>query len=158
MIANGRSAALTASGLMLLATAALANPTNDLAGRWSGGGQVTLANGQTETLKCVATYTVSGGGKEVRQGLRCASTSYKIDAVANLDISGNSVSGNWEERTYSATGNITGRMTAGGFTLSISGGLFSASMQVSVSGCKQSIFITPQGLEISRITISLGKC
>lgn len=142
----------------LVTVGATANPAKDLAGRWTGGGQITLSGGSSEAVKCVATYQVSGGGNSVRQALRCASASYKIDSVANLSISGNKVSGDWEERTYSASGDIGGRVTPGGYNLHISGPAFSAAMQVSAAGCKQSIFITPQGFDISRISLSLGKC
>lgn len=140
------------------ALGAMANPSQELAGRWTGGGQITLSSGGSEALKCIATYQVSGGGTTIRQALRCASTSYKIDAVANLTISGSSVSGDWEERTYSTTGSIGGRVTPGGYNLAISGPTFSASMQVSAAGCKQSIFITPKGFDISRISLNLSKC
>ncbi|MFM9941609.1 MAG: hypothetical protein ACKVP7_19155 [Hyphomicrobiaceae bacterium] len=153
-------------GISALATVAvaaasfgtLANPSKDLAGRWTGGGQITLSGGGSEAVKCIATYQVSNGGNGIRQALRCASSSYKIDAVANLTISGSSVSGDWEERTYSTTGGIGGRVTPGGYNLNISGPTFSAAMQVSASGCKQSIFITPKGFDISRISLSLSKC
>lgn len=132
------------------------SPMKDLAGRWSGGGQITLSNGETEQLKCVATYQVSGSS--VRQALRCASASYKIDSVANLSIQGSSVSGDWTENTYSTSGGITGRTTTSGFNLSISGPTFSAAMQVSTTACRQSIHISPSGLNVSRISLSLGKC
>ena len=98
----------------IAAFGATANPAKDLAGRWTGGGQIQLAGGGSEAVKCVATYQVSGGGNTIRQALRCASASYKIDAVANLAIKGSSVSGDWEERTYSTTGGIGGRVTPGG--------------------------------------------
>jgi hypothetical protein len=142
----------------LLASAALANPAKELAGRWSGSGQITLKGGGTEAVRCVATYQVSGGGSSVRQALRCASASYKIDAIANFSISGGTVSGEWQEQTYSTSGRISGRVTASGFNLTLSGPTFAASMQVSSSGCRQSIFITPSGLDVARISIGLGRC
>jgi opacity protein-like surface antigen len=154
-----KSLLLAASALvasLFLAGAAVANPTKDLAGRWTGGGQITLSGGGTEQLKCVATYQVSGSS--VRQALRCASSSYKIDSVANLSISGSSVSGDWSENTYSASGGVSGRTTASGFNLSIRGPTFGAAMQVSTGACRQSIYITPSGLDVSRISLSLGKC
>ena len=71
---------------------------------------------------------------------------------------GAQVTGNWEERTYSATGEVTGKYTGNAFALAIKGGNFTASMNVSLSNCKQSISIAPQGLEVNRITIGLAKC
>jgi hypothetical protein len=135
-----------------------AAPINDLAGRWSGWGSITMANGASEQVKCVATYFVEGGGAQVRQNLRCASTSYKIDATAKLDNANGQLTGQWEEKTYAAIGSVAGRFTGNGFNVSIKGPTFSAAMAVTTTNCKQSISITPTGFEISRINIGLDKC
>jgi hypothetical protein len=90
--------------------------------------------------------------------MRCASADYSINALADLQIKGSQVSGSWEEKTYSATGQVTGRYTGSAFVLSIEGANFTAAMNVSVSDCKQSISIAPKGLEVSKISIGLGKC
>lgn len=137
---------------------AVANPVKELAGRWSGWGSVQLANGGAEQVKCIATYFVDDGGSTVQQNLRCASASYKIDAVANLTLASGQVSGRWEERTHAATGSVSGRVTGNGFNLSIQGESFSAVMAVATSPCKQSINIAPHGIDIARIAIGLGKC
>ena len=42
--------------------------------------------------------------------------------------------------------------------LSIQGANFTAAMNVALSNCKQTISITPQGLDVTRISIGLGKC
>jgi hypothetical protein len=41
--------------------------------------------------------------------------------------------------------------------LSIQGANFSAAMNVTLSSCKQSLSITPQGLDVARVSISLAK-
>jgi hypothetical protein len=140
------------------AAPAFATPVNDLPGRWSGWGSVTMANGNSEQVKCVATYFVNGGGSLLQQNLRCASMSYKIDATANLKVNNGQVSGEWQEKTYAATGEVAGQITDDGFNLSIQGEHFSAAMSVKTSSCKQSISITPRGFDISRISMGLGKC
>lgn len=153
---------LVAAAALLVAVsvahAAPAGPVSDLPGRWSGWGAVTYLNGQSEQVKCVATYFVDGGGASVKQNLRCASKGYDIDATADLKVTGGQVSGAWEERRWSATGSVAGRMTGDGFNLSIQGDNFSAAMAVSTSSCKQSISIMPRGVDISKISIGLGKC
>ena len=83
---------------------------------------------------------------------------YSISASADLKFSGDVVSGTWEEKTYSANGAITGKLTDTGFLLSISGPTFSAAMPVEHTTCKQSIDIEPTGVDVSRIKIGLGKC
>jgi hypothetical protein len=147
-----------ALSLVAGAVALTAAPIEDLSGYWSGSGSVTLNNGRTENVKCAVTYKVSDGGGQVRQSMRCASADYSINALAELQIKGGQVSGSWEEKTYSATGQVSGRYTGSTFVLSIEGANFTAAMNVSVSDCKQSISIAPKGLEVSKISIGLGKC
>lgn len=143
-------------GLMCPAGEALADPLGELPGRWSGSGSIRMANGTTQSVKCVATYFVAGA--TVTQNLRCASPSYKIDTKANLSVRGGQVTGNWEERQYAQTGAVSGRMTSNGFNLQISGAQFTAALQLTSTACKQSLSITPKGFDVSRISIGLGKC
>lgn len=140
------------------APAAAANPIQDMDGYWSGNGSVVLSNGSTERVKCSVFYKVTEGGSAIRQSMRCASADYKIDALAELRVKGDKVSGSWEEKTYSATGAVSGRFVENSFVLSIQGANFSAAMNVSLSDCKQNISISPQGLDVTRISIGLGKC
>jgi hypothetical protein len=143
-------------GLLFPAGETRADPLGELPGRWSGSGSIRMANGTTQSVKCVATYFVSAGN--VTQNLRCASPSYKIDTKASLSVRGGQVTGNWEERQYAQTGAVTGRMTSNGFNLHISGAQFTAALQLTSTACKQSLSITPKGFDISRISIGLGKC
>jgi hypothetical protein len=137
---------------------AAAATIEDMNGYWSGNGSVVLSNGNTERVKCSVVYKVTDGGSQIRQTMRCASADYKIDALAELRVRGEKVSGSWEEKTYSATGAVSGRFSDNNFVLSIQGQNFSAAMNVSLSDCKQNISISPQGLEVTRISIGLGKC
>ena len=129
---------------------------DEFSGYWSGTGMVTWTNGTTEQLKCVATYRP--GGDQLRQNLRCASQGYSISASIELKFAGDAVAGTWEEKTYSANGAITGKLTDTGFLLSIKGPTFSAVMNVEHTTCKQSIDIEPIGVDVSRIKIGLGRC
>ncbi len=150
----------TAAGLplciLLPAGETRADPLGELPGRWSGSGSIRLANGTTQSVKCVATYFVSGSN--ITQNLRCASPSYKIDTKASLAVRGGQVTGTWEERQYAQTGSVTGRMTGDRFNLQISGAQFTAALQLTSTACRQSLSITPKGFDISRISIGLGKC
>lgn len=145
-------------GLVGLATVALANPVPLLAGRWSGPGTISMSNGEVEQMRCVATYFIENNGGSVRQNLRCASQGYKIDGITNLTVAGNRVAGTWEERTWSTTGSIKGDVQNDGFSLSIDGPGFTASMALKTTNCNQSISITPRGNTVSSITMVLGKC
>lgn len=151
---------LIASALAVVATAhvAWANPVQHLPGRWSGPGNIVMTNGETERMRCVATYFVDGGGGAVKQNLRCAGQGYKIDAVTNLQVANGRVSGGWEERTWDTKGSIKGDVKDDGFTLTIDGPGFSAAMAVKTTNCSQSINITPRGNAVARISMNLGKC
>lgn len=151
------AAAGLAVGTALAASAAVAGPIDDLNGYWTGGGTVLFSEGN-ERVKCAVIYKVGQGGTKIKQTMRCASADYSISATAELNVRGAQVDGTWEEKTYSATGQISGRYTGSTFVLSIKGANFSAAMNVGLSGCKQSITINPKGLEVRRITMSLAKC
>ena len=150
-----------AASCMFLCTAAWAagaTPIGEMAGYWTGAGSVTLSSGNTERVKCAVIYKVSDDGSQIRQSIRCASTDYSINATAELRVKGEQVSGSWEEKTYSATGEVTGRYNGESFVLSIQGASFTAAMNVTLSACKQSINIAPKGLDVNRINIGLSKC
>ena len=151
-------ARLTAAMLpmVLFTWAALADPVAGLTGYWKGTGSISLGNGKTERVKCSVTYKTTGG-TQIRQSMRCASADYSINSVAELNIRGGQVSGTWEERTYSAKGDVTGRFAGESFSLKIQGANFTAAMNVTVASCKQSVSIMPQGLEVTRVSISLAK-
>jgi hypothetical protein len=140
------------------ASGAQAGPIEDLTGYWTGAGTVFFTNGDTERVKCAVVYKVGASGTQIRQNMRCASADYNINAAAELRLQGSQVSGNWEEKTYSTTGDVTGRYTGSSFVLSIHASSFTAGMNVGLSSCKQSITITPKGVEVRRISMNLAKC
>ena len=152
-----KSAAAAGLAAALAATAAVAGPIEDLDGYWSGGGTVVFSEG-AERVKCAVRYKVGQGGTQIRQTLRCASADYSINGTAEFSVRGAQVDGNWEEKTYSATGQISGRYTGSSLVLSIKGANFTAAMTIGLSTCKQSITIHPRGLEVRRISMSLAKC
>lgn len=141
-----------------LAHTAAAGPMELLPGRWSGWGDVTLDGGAREKIKCVATYFSEADGRQLKHSLRCASPSYTIDAVANLNVDGSKVSGSWKERKYDAGGTVSGRVANGGLRVDIVGGAFRATLNVETTKCHQSMAIAPNGLGISRIDVKLAKC
>ena len=159
-LAPSLAAALFAASVVNSASVSSASAAtiDDLPGRWSGWGTISLPSGSSEQVKCIATYFLNDGGASMVQNLRCASSSYKIDATAKLKIASGALTGEWEEKTYSALGSVTGKTTSDGFNLAIKGDTFTATLAVSSTNCKQSVTITPIGLDIAKIAISLGKC
>jgi hypothetical protein len=162
-MATLRDIARTIFTASVVAVAAVVPPSHaatidDLPGRWSGWGTISLPSGSSEQLKCIATYFLNDGGASMIQNLRCASASYKIDATAKLKLASGVMTGEWEEKTYSAIGSVTGATTSDGFSLDIKGDKFTAVLAVTSTNCKQSVTITPTGLDIAKIAITLGKC
>lgn len=131
-------------------------PFTALIGTWSGGGQVRLAGGQSETIRCRAYYNPKSGSA-VNLAVRCASASHKIDMRANLTSSGNSVTGTWEERSFNAAGNVSGNGTPNRLNLAIDGGGLTGSLSITTSGGSQSIRISTQGAGFSGLTMRLSK-
>lgn len=137
---------------------ALAGPIELLPGRWTGWGQMTMDGGNTEKVKCIATYFSENGGRELRHNLRCASTNYQIDAVARLNVVGSKVTGDWEERKYSTGGAVNGQVVGDGINVSIVGQAFEARLKVETSKCKQTMNIAPKGMGVAKIAVRLSKC
>ena len=135
-----------------------AGPVELLPGRWSGWGKMTMDGGNSEKVKCIATYIPDGGGKELRHSLRCASTNYKIDAVARLNVRSGRVTGEWEERKYSTGGAVSGQVVGDGIAVNIVGQAFEARMTVETTRCRQTMNISPKGMGVSRIALNLSKC
>lgn len=154
-------AALAASALFASATsspasAAGTSPFTAMAGSWSGTGTVRFEGGQSEKLRCRGSYTVKNSGAGMGLALRCASASAKIDLRSRLDYQGGRVSGSWEERTFNASGDVSGRASNGHLSLVIGGGL-SGSMSVSFTGSSQSVSIRTSGTGLKGVSISLRR-
>jgi hypothetical protein len=147
-------------GLALAAAgtgAEAASPFDDLEGTWSGSGRIRLDDGKTEGLKCKAYYLPKDGGTELGLALRCASASNKIELRANLAASGNRVSGSWEERTFNASGNVTGHASDNRINLSINGGGFNGSMAVTTTGKSQVISVSTNGIALRGVNVNLRR-
>jgi hypothetical protein len=132
-------------------------PFAELTGAWTGSGQIRLEGGKTERVTCKAYYTPKDEGAAIGIALRCASTSYSIDLRSNLESVNGRVTGNWEERTFNAAGNVTGRASNGNVSVAISGGGLSGSMSVSFGGASQQVSITTSGTALKGVSISLQR-
>ena len=158
-IGGGVWRCLLAAGALaaLSATAAAETPFSSLDGTWSGSGQIRLEGGKTESIRCRAYYIAKSGGSELSLAIRCASASNKIEMRAALEYSGGNISGTWEERTFNAAGNVTGRASSSRFSLNINGGGFNGSMSVSLGGTRQQVSISTEGVAFKGVSISLAR-
>ena len=152
-----------AGGLMALllsapfGSAQAEGPFAGLTGTWRGAAEVRLQSGNSETLKCFAYYTPKGTGAELGLAIRCASASNKIELRAQLMAEAGKVSGRWEERTYNATGDISGQAHEGRLNLTIDGGAFKGSMAVRTNGASQNVLIKTEGIALEGVNINLSR-
>jgi hypothetical protein len=132
-------------------------PFSDLAGSWSGTGRIDLQDGTSERIRCRASYSVGDGGSSFQQQLRCASDSYKFDVNSNVLSRGGSLSGTWSEATRNLSGSVSGNATTGKIQARVSGGAFSAGLNVYTNGDKQGVTIVPQGTDVKGVTVTMVK-
>ncbi len=128
-------------------------PFDTLLGSWRGSGQIQLDSG-SERLQCNAYYT--GGGSQLGMAIRCQSESSNVEIRSKLSLSGNRISGSWEERTFNASGSASGTASNGRISLRVSGGV-TGSMTVNYSKSRQSVAISTQGIALKSVSISLTR-
>ncbi|MGH6778759.1 MAG: hypothetical protein ACRECL_12245 [Bradyrhizobium sp.] len=133
-------AVLFAVGLFGAPALASSGPFAGMAGRWAGGGTVSLQDGSVERIRCRAAYDVDGP----RMGLRltCASDSYKFSFLGNVTAErGGVITGNWSESTHNINGTLRGRGANGVFRVLASGSGFNANISLTTRGNHQSVVI-----------------
>ena len=154
---------ITAAGLvMALAlaagpTEAAMSPFRAMAGSWSGGGMLSMADGQQERLRCRASYDVAGSGEELRLNLRCASPSYNFDLASQVQYRDGAISGEWTEASRNASGSIEGRASGDRVEAAARGQNFSASLSLTTRGNRQSVSIRPEGSDVRDVSLSLER-
>lgn len=130
-----------------------ASPFDTLLGTWRGSGNVQLNSGM-ERLTCNAYYT--GGGSQLGMAIRCKSDSSNVEIRSKLSLSGTRITGNWEERTYNASGSASGTAKPGRISITVSGSI-RGSMIVNYSGSRQSVSISTSGSPLQKVSINLTR-
>jgi len=163
-ISSGSSAAARTAAICMVALLTASAPGHaqqapfaGLSGGWSGGGFLTLDNGQRERLRCRANYHVDDNGRRLQQNLRCASDSYRFDINSNIAAENGAITGTWSEGNRNVSGNLSGRVNGGQIQARIDGAGFSASSTVTTRGNRQSVIIQSPGHEVSEVSVSLTK-
>lgn len=126
-----------------------------LVGTWGGSGRISYTDGSSESIRCTGYYT--GGGTSLNMAIQCNSEKNPIHIRSQLTVAGSRVSGQWEERTFNASGTASGRMSSNSLSLAISGGGFNGSMAVSIGRSSHSVNISAQGVALSRVTINFSR-
>jgi hypothetical protein len=128
-----------------------------LAGNWSGTGTILVADGNSERIRCRATYNVGPGGSTLQQSLRCASDSYKFELTTDIKSSGSNVTGYWTETTRNLNGTLEGTGGNGEFNVLVSANGFAAELNLKVSGGKQTIVMNSKNTDLRGLNISLSR-
>lgn len=128
-----------------------------LSGFWKGPGRIEFTDGSSEALVCKAYYAASDQPKRLSIALRCASRSNKIELRAKLAAEGAHLTGTWEERSFNASGTVTGTAIDGEIVLTIDGSGFAATMLVTQDDKQQVVSISAQGVAFTKVNVSLSR-
>jgi hypothetical protein len=146
------SLALTALSRDVLAD----TPIAKLNGTWTGDGQARFDQGQSEQIKCKAYYDLKSEGSAMALAIRCASSSYKIEMRAHLNLQGDRVTGHWEERSFNAEGGVSGHTTERSLNLAITGAV-SGSMSLKIDQSGHRVDITTSGGGLAGVSIKFNR-
>ena len=159
--AYGTLAAVALALLLLAASPATwaqaTGPFEILAGSWSGTGTVNTSDGLHERVKCLAKYVSEKAGNSLDLDLRCASDSYKVEFTSKIVQSAGALSGNWFERTRRVGGQISGRASGNQFNVRASGETFTALLNVTTQGTRQTFSMESPGAYVSEFSIALNR-
>lgn len=137
------------------AHAAGENAVSTLMGSWGGSGRISYTDGSSEAIRCSAYY--SGSGNSLNMVIQCKSDKNPIHIRSKLQINGPRASGEWEERTFNASGTVSGSVSGGSMSLSISGGGFDGSMAVSFGKTSHTVNVTTKGIAMTRANMSFSR-
>ena len=149
------------AGLGTLAQPALAqsreSPLLLMAGSWSGQGSIDFSDGSKERIRCRSNYKPDESGSNLRLELRCASDSYKFELTGNVIYKDGQVSGNWNEASRNAAGDLTGTASGGHINVRAVGQTFAAFLNINTRGSSQSVSIKSPGSKMSEVVITLAR-
>jgi hypothetical protein len=152
----GALALISAATASLLTSAAAHDAGLDaLSGSWRGDGTMSFEGGQTENISCNGYYKAGGHLSVV---IRCKGTSSNFELRSKLQSEGDKISGSWEERTYNATGSVSGMASAGRLNVQFSGTL-AGSLDMSFSSSTQSVSVSvgTKGAGIKGVQVNLNR-
>ena len=134
------------------------SPFTELPGRWVGQGRLGFKNGEVENIKCRATYFVENQGSNLRQNIRCASASGKVELKSEIIHEGNGkLNGTWKELLYNLSGQLGGQVTKRGFRIKVVGKDLAAHMEIIVKEARQIVEVHFDSATLIGMTLMLRK-
>ena len=126
-------ASLVAAALLSIPSSASAQQAAQqagLAGNWSGGGTMVLSSGNSEKVRCRATFRLIGNGATM--SAICANATARIIQTADLTrVSAGRYIGDFTNAEYGITGSIRITQTGNSLSAALAGGGGSASINLS---------------------------
>jgi hypothetical protein len=156
-----KAAALVAlTGSLTGPSAALADDASplfkQLAGSWQGAGDLVLEDGTREQFSCRGYYVLKSEGDGLSIASLCSSPTRKFELRSLVTESANGVSGKWEERTFHASGQVSGSVKGTTISLAFSGPI-EGTISISLTGQTHSVNVTAAGAGIKGVSISLKR-
>lgn len=127
-----------------------------LVGSWRGEGDLVLEDGTRERLSCTGYYVLKAEGRGLSIASLCNSPKQKFEFRSLVMEDGSGISGQWEERTYHATGQVSGSATATTVSLSFSGTI-EGKISIALTGKTHSVNVSAAGAGIKGVSISLAR-
>lgn len=159
-IALAALALVTLSAPAVNAAPQSVGPFASIEGWWGGIGRLRFTDGKTEDVKCRATYFVENEGHQLRQNIRCASASGKIEVKSVVRHAEGKLNGEWTEEMYNVTGVLDGEVTPRGYRVSVQGtegSSLSANMEIIVKDRRQMVEIQFFSETLIGLTLLLNK-
>ena len=128
-----------------------------MSGQWTGEGTIRTTDGGSERIRCRATYRAQSSGRGLTQEMGCASDSYKFQVTSDLVQSGETISGKWTETTRNVSGSVTGQVSGNLIQARVESAAFAANFAVSTIGDRQAVTIAPQGIDVTRVAITMSR-
>lgn len=133
------------------------SPFATLPGLWTGQGRLGFKDGKTEGVTCRATYFIGDSEHALRQTIRCATPSGKIELKSTVSEANGTLAGTWAEEMYNLSGDISGSVTATGFRVIVKGADLDANMDIIVRGNKQIVEIQFHNTTLVGMTMVLDR-
>ncbi|MGB0084945.1 MAG: hypothetical protein WBP94_06185 [Rhodomicrobiaceae bacterium] len=146
-------------GSMIVPSAALADASSlfkQLAGSWRGVGELVLEDGTRQQLSCRGYYVLKSEGHGLSIASLCNSPSQKFELRSLVAESASGISGQWEERTFHATGQVSGSASGTAINLTFSGTI-EGTIAISLTGQTHSVNVSAAGAGIKGVSISLTR-
>jgi hypothetical protein len=139
-----------------LAEPAPGGPFAGLAGSWSGDGTISMSDGTRERIRCQAVYRVESRSKADLR-LTCSSDSYRFELQSDILAFDQTLSGTWTELTRGVSGQLSGRAAGDRINLRAESQTFSALINMTTRGNRQSVSIRSPGSEMSEVSLTITR-